>query len=406
MGSKPDTSGADQATQLAAQQAAEARQKETERQARLDTGKTKIDQIFNGAPVMGTKSQTFDWGSFAPPSASSTAMPTKDALGNWVKATPAAAGLPSGYTALQVDDPNWKAPGAATSSAYAALPAATPAQTTAQQAQGISSARRGVVVHVSLGGIPKGGAVNIGKTPNSNNGLSTPQIPGRAYISAGTNNGRDETIPATATVGAGGGGAAAQGPGKVWAVRGPDGQLHYQGQNFAYDTSYDTGQKSGGFGDDFYGGISKAVTDLGNVDIQDQYGKARENLQYALARQGISSSSAANQGVTDVEAARTKARGDLALQAQDAASQVRSQVDQEKAAAISQLYATEDPTLAANTALSKAQNITADKPAYSGLGDIFGQVINGFGNVMSAVRNGSSNYYSANKSPSARGAGG
>jgi hypothetical protein len=193
--------------------------------------------------------------------------------------------------------------------------------------------------------------------------------------------------------------------GKVWALKGPDGKLYYQGQGFNYDETYDTGEKSGGFGDDFYGGISKSVTDLGNVDITDQYNKARENLQYALARQGISASSAANQGVTDVEAAKTKAQGDLALQANDAASQVRSAVDQERAAAISQLYATEDPTLAANTAMSKAQNITADKPGYSGLGDIFGSVIQGFGNIYNATR-GANAGYGYQKQPSALSASG
>jgi hypothetical protein len=405
MGSKPDTSAADTANQQAAQQAAEARQKEVERQARLDQGKTAIENTFSGSPVMGTKKQSFDWGSFAAPSASTTAMPTKDALGNWVRATPAAANLPSGYTAVQVDDPNWHAAAPAGATAYAALPVATPAQTTAQAAQGISSARRGVVVPGSLGGIPKGqtAATNNGKisgfgTYGSMNGMQ----------GGGTNQGSGGGVgvPLDIAAAAGGGAAAQQGPGKVWAVRGPDGQLHYQGQNFDYDTSYDTGQRTGGFGEDFYSGISRKVMDLGNVDITDQYNKARENLQYALARQGLSSSSAANQGVADTEAAKAKAQGDLSLQAQDAATQVRSQVDQEKQAALAQLYATEDPSLSANTALGKATNIRADQPAYSGLGDIFGSVIQGFGNVYSAARNAGGGYFAGNKSPSVRPAGG
>jgi hypothetical protein len=136
---------------------------------------------------------------------------------------------------------------------------------------------------------------------------------------------------------------------------------------------------------------------LGNVDIGDQYGKARENLQYALARQGLTSSSAANQGVADLEGAKAKAQGDLNLQAQDAATKVRQQVDQEKQAAISQLYATEDPSLAANTALSKSATILADKPNYNSLGDIFGSVIQGFGNVLGAGR--ASGYFGGAKSP-------
>ena len=387
MGSKPDTSAADTANQQAAQQAAEARQKEAERQAHLDQGKTAIENTFSGSPVMGTKSTAFDWGSFAPPAA--TAMATQDASGKWTKGVPAASGVPAGYTAIQVDDPNWKPAGAA---AAAPLGSAVNAAGLTQRARAVPG---------SLGGKTTTGAAASG--PNYG---GTPQIPGQPYISAGTNNGRDETVMAGYGGAAGGGSTAAQGPGKVWAIRGPDGQLHYQGQGFNVDSQYDTGQRSGGFGDDFYSGISKKVMDLGNVDITDQYNKARENLQYALARQGLSSSSAANQGVADTEAAKAKAQGDLSLQATDAANHVRSQVDQEKQAALAQLYATEDPSLSANTALGKATNIRADQPAYSGLGDIFGSVIQGFGNVYNAARSAGSGYFAGNKSPQARGAGG
>jgi hypothetical protein len=51
MGGKPDTSGADEANKLAAQEAKRAREKEIERQKRLDTGYSNIRNIFEGAPV-------------------------------------------------------------------------------------------------------------------------------------------------------------------------------------------------------------------------------------------------------------------------------------------------------------------------------------------------------------------
>jgi hypothetical protein len=67
------------------QQAAEADAKEAARQASLQQGQTAIDQIFNGAPVMGTKTSNYDWSTFTP---GSGRMP--------------ASGMPAGYTAVQI----------------------------------------------------------------------------------------------------------------------------------------------------------------------------------------------------------------------------------------------------------------------------------------------------------------
>jgi len=158
MGSKPDTSAADTANQQAAQQAAEARQKEVERQARLDQGKTAIENTFSGSPVMGTKSSAFDWNSFAPPAA--TAMATQDASGTWHKGVPAASGVPAGYTAIQVDDPNWKPAGGAASQPLGS----------AVNAAGLTQRAR--AVPGSLGGKTTTGAAASG--PNYG---GTPQIP-------------------------------------------------------------------------------------------------------------------------------------------------------------------------------------------------------------------------------------
>jgi hypothetical protein len=75
-----------QAVQFEQEQAAEADQKEADRQARLTQGQTLIDQIFNGSPVMGTKTSNYDWSTFSPGS---------PAFGK-------AASVPAGYTAVQI----------------------------------------------------------------------------------------------------------------------------------------------------------------------------------------------------------------------------------------------------------------------------------------------------------------
>jgi hypothetical protein len=80
------------------QQAAQADAKEAARQASLQQGQTLIDQIFNGAPVMGTKTSNYDWSTFTP---GAGLMP--------------ASGMPAGYTAVRI-------PGTTTATA---APAAT-----------------------------------------------------------------------------------------------------------------------------------------------------------------------------------------------------------------------------------------------------------------------------------------
>jgi len=91
------------------QQAAEADAKEAARQQRLTQGQTLIDQIFNGAPVMGTKTSNYDWSGFTP---GSGLMP--------------ASGMPAGYTAVRI-------PGAPTTTA---APGGRPGVPSSPQAAG------------------------------------------------------------------------------------------------------------------------------------------------------------------------------------------------------------------------------------------------------------------------------
>ena len=105
------------AVQFEQEQAAEADQKEQERQARLTQGQQAIDQIFNGSPVMGPKS--FDWSTFTPPSVSPGAIQAQYQGGATATADP--GNVPAGYTAVQVAPraPAAGTPGAAASSPYA-----------------------------------------------------------------------------------------------------------------------------------------------------------------------------------------------------------------------------------------------------------------------------------------------
>jgi hypothetical protein len=81
-----------QAVQFEEQQAAQAQQQEAQRQARLQQGQTLIDQIFSGAPVMGTKTGQYDWSTFKP-----TAFGASPFAGVTAP-DPSQTGVPAGYT--------------------------------------------------------------------------------------------------------------------------------------------------------------------------------------------------------------------------------------------------------------------------------------------------------------------
>jgi hypothetical protein len=58
------------AVQFEQEQAAQAAQKDAERQQRLQQGTDLINQIFGGGPVMGTRTTNYDWSKFQPGNAS------------------------------------------------------------------------------------------------------------------------------------------------------------------------------------------------------------------------------------------------------------------------------------------------------------------------------------------------
>jgi len=334
MGGKGGGSGGNQAVEEQQKQAAEARQKEAERKARVQQGMDAIRGQFEGSPVMGTKSTAFDWNSFKP--SAGNAMATQDASGNWVRGASLSTGVPAGFTAVQVADPNWKPATAARS--------------------GISGIQRpGAPVNPNAGKISGFGA---GGTLNGMPGGGTNQ---------GSGGGIGGTPQVSAAAARAGGGSAPM----VWALRGPDGQLHYQGQGFNVDSQYDTGQRSGGFGDDFYNKYKQGILDYYTPQVADQYGDAKDELTYRLARAGTLRSSVAADETADLSKQNDLNMANVLNKADQGAADLRSNVASERAKVESQLLASEDPNAAASQALAAVKNISLDQPEMSPLGMIF-----------------------------------
>lgn len=151
--------------------------------------------------------------------------------------------------------------------------------------------------------------------------------------------------------------------------------------------TYDTGQRTGGIPESYYTGVADNIKTLGTQDLTTQFNRAREKLQYALARSGLISSSAANDALVDLNTAKDEGAAKIGIQASQATQKLRQQAANEKSAAINQLYATQNPDLAANTALTNKTLFMQEKPSYSPIGDIFGAVLGGIGSGMGYLNN-------------------
>jgi hypothetical protein len=305
-GSAPTNS---QAVDFEKQQAAEADQKEADRQARLTQGQTLIDQIFNGAPVMGTKTSNYDWSSFTP---GAGLMP--------------ASGMPAGYTAVRV-------------------PAATTAAGTTD-ASGRPTLLKGTPNTASA--LPM----------NSNNTLS-------GY--------------APSTTGAGPAGAS------TWGLEDASGKIYKQGDPLSITSTYDTGQKTGGFDDAFYNNYKQQILDYYQPDEQRQYDQAQRDLTYNLARAGTLQSSTAADKQGDLAYNDALQKANIVANANAQTGNLQNQIQSNKQDLINQLYATDDPTLTANLAESSAKASQLQDPTLTPAASLFTPALTAVGSAANSL---------------------
>jgi hypothetical protein len=340
--SKPDNSAVVNEQKA---EAAAAAAKEAARQERLQTGLKSIKSAFEGSPVMKSQTSPYDWSSFKPANPAAAAWAAQNPNAGFTASQFGPQGVPEGYTAVQANRPAASAGGRGTS----ANPYARTATTTDPYAD-----TRAV----------------------ANLNINT------AAVNNQTGGGRNQYAPDTVAAPAGGGGAS------VWALKGPDGKLHYQGDPLDVTTNVDTGQKSGGFDDAFYNKYKQAVLDYYMPQVSKQYKDAGDELTYRLARSGNVLSSAGNTATADLAEQNALNQANVRNQADTASGDLRTQVASEENKAISQLYATEDPEVAANTALSSVRDISLKQPDLSPLAGIFNIASVGGANILKGYQGG------------------
>ena len=249
-------------------------------------------------------------------------MGTKNTPFDWSSFT--GQNAPAGYTATYV-------PGAP-----AATPAASPNLNTAYQGQYTNNS--------------SGGGGGSGRDPTQ---LTTTSSPTASAASAGT-----------------------------WGLKDASGKIYKSGDPLNITSQYDTGQTSGGFDDAFYNKYKQAVLDYYQPQVDKQYSDAKKQAVYGLGRSGNLISSAANDLNADLATQNDVNVAGVRNQADTAAGDLRSQVNTEEQKAVSQLYATEDPEVAAQQSLASVRDISNTTPQMSPLSALFNVATIGGANVL------------------------
>jgi hypothetical protein len=147
---------------------------------------------------------------------------------------------------------------------------------------------------------------------------------------------------------------------------------------------------SANFNDDFYNKYNQAALDYTEPQLATQYQQATNKLTYDLARAGTLRSSAA--GTAQGLLSQQNLADDAALRAQadQGTATLRQNIANEKQQAINQLYSTEDPTIASNTAAGMVAQSQISTPNLNPLGAMFTPLTVG---AISAANQALQNYY-------------
>jgi hypothetical protein len=152
-------------------------------------------------------------------------------------------------------------------------------------------------------------------------------------------------------------------------------------------TGGDPNTKTGGFGDDFYNKYRQSVMDYYMPQEGEQYGTARSDLAASLARAGQLDSSTATYDIGKLSKQDALNRAQIASQADTQTGTLRSTIQQDEQSALNQLYSTEDPSVAANTAGNMVAAANLTKPLLNPAGALFAPITAGVGNALTGFLN-------------------
>jgi hypothetical protein len=145
-------------------------------------------------------------------------------------------------------------------------------------------------------------------------------------------------------------------------------------------------QNFGQFNDNFYNGRARAYTDYANPQLDDQYGRARNSLIYALTDAGTLGSSAGADKLALLERDYSTNKQSIADQAAAYASEARTNVGNARAAVTRDLVNGGNAGQAGAAAAQQAQTVSA-APSFSPLAQLFQNMTAGIGSAAGANQN-------------------
>lgn len=133
-------------------------------------------------------------------------------------------------------------------------------------------------------------------------------------------------------------------------------------------------QKFAGYNNDFFNQRARAYEDFALPQLGQQYQTTKNAINFNLANRGLIGGSVANQEHNDLDFTMGQQKQAIADQGQQQAQSLRSDVQNSKLQAISQLYQTANPAQAQSSALADASRFTAPSA--------FAPLANGFANLV------------------------
>jgi hypothetical protein len=139
------------------------------------------------------------------------------------------------------------------------------------------------------------------------------------------------------------------------------------------------------FNDGFYNKQKQGFLDYATPQLDDQLGKARQQLTFALARGGVLNSSVRSQKEAELQQQADLQRQGIADQGLSYSTQARNNVESARSNLISTLNATGDAEGAANSAMNRATALS-QPAAYSPVGQLFSTFLSGLGTQAAAEK--------------------
>lgn len=150
-----------------------------------------------------------------------------------------------------------------------------------------------------------------------------------------------------------------------------------------------TGRVEGIFGQnftpEFFESRRKAYLGYARPQLDEQYGKTQKELTFSLARSGLLDSSVRGQKTAELQTLQDRRAREIADQALGQETEARNSIEAARGDLIRTLNATGDASGAANSAVTRAQALSAPAP-YSPLGQLFADFSAGLGTQAAMER--------------------